>query len=60
MKMWVYEVNELPLRGENEVVEGGFSRGEIRKLHSEECHWKEIRDGIREVGILEMEIYISD
>ena len=31
-----------------------------RKLHSEECHWKEIRDGIRCVGILEMEIYISD
>lgn len=30
-----------------------------RKLHSEEFHWKEIRDGIREVGILEMEIYIS-
>lgn len=30
-----------------------------RKLHSKEFHWKEIRDGIREVGILEMEIYIS-
>ena len=32
----------------------------IRKyveLHSKEKHWKEIRDGIREVGILEMEIY---
>lgn len=26
--------------------------------HSEEHHWKEIRDGIKEVGILEMEIYI--
>lgn len=29
-----------------------------RYWHSEEHHWKEIRDGIREVGILEMEIYI--
>ena len=31
---------------------------EYRKWHSEEYHWKEIRDGIREVGILEMEIYL--
>ena len=31
---------------------------EYRKWHSEEHHWKEIRDGIREVGILEMELYI--
>lgn len=29
-----------------------------RECHSEEHNWKEIRDGIREVGILEMEIYI--
>ena len=29
-----------------------------RKWHSEEYNWKEIRDGIREVGILEMEIYL--
>jgi L-rhamnose mutarotase len=28
------------------------------KWHSEEHHWKEIRDGIRQVGILEMEIYM--
>ena len=28
------------------------------KWHSEEFNWKEIRDGIRQVGILEMEIYI--
>ena len=27
-------------------------------LHSKEGHWEEIRNGIREVGILEMEIYI--
>lgn len=30
---------------------------EYERLHSPECSWKEIRDGIREVGILEMEIY---
>ena len=29
-----------------------------RKWQSEEYSWKEVRDGIREVGILEMEIYI--
>ena len=29
-----------------------------RYWHSEEHHWQEIRDGIRAVGILEMEIYI--
>lgn len=33
---------------------------EYRKWHSEEFHWLEIRDGIRSVGILEMEIYIRD
>lgn len=31
---------------------------EYRRRHSEGVAWKEIRDGIREVGILEMEIYI--
>ena len=31
---------------------------QYRKWHSEEHHWKEIRDGIRLVGILEMEIYM--
>ncbi len=33
---------------------------QYRELHSPEKHWKEIRDGIREVGILRMDIYISD
>ena len=33
---------------------------EYRKWHSEPYHWREIRDGIRSVGILEMEIYIRD
>lgn len=31
---------------------------EYRKHHSETEHWAEIREGIRKVGILEMEIYI--
>lgn len=30
---------------------------EYERLHSPEHSWQEIRDGIREVGILEMEIY---
>lgn len=32
---------------------------EYRRLHSPQGSWPEIRQGIREVGILEMEIYIS-
>ena len=32
---------------------------EYRKIHSKEKAWPEIRAGIRSVGILEMEIYIS-
>ena len=31
---------------------------EYRKWHSEEYHWHEICEGIKAVGILEMEIYI--
>jgi len=31
---------------------------EYRKWHSEEYSWKEVRDGIRQVGIQEMEIYL--
>ena len=33
---------------------------EYRRLHSEEFQWREIREGIRAVGILEMEIYLLD
>ena len=33
---------------------------EYRKWHSEEYNWPEIREGIRQVGIREMEIYIRD
>lgn len=31
---------------------------EYRRRHSEAESWKEIRDGIREVGILDMQIFI--
>ena len=31
---------------------------EYRRLHSKEGHWPEIVKGIREVGILEMDLYI--
>ena len=33
---------------------------QYRYWHSEAHHWQEIRDGIRAVGILEMEIYMLD
>jgi L-rhamnose mutarotase len=34
------------------------ARMEYIKWHSKEYSWKEVREGIKEVGILEMEIYI--
>lgn len=34
------------------------AREQYIKYHSKEYNWKEIREGIKEVGILEMEIYI--
>ena len=45
-------VQTLDLRDDPEMIK------EYRKWHSEEFHWKEICDGIKAVGILEMEIYI--
>lgn len=45
-------VQTLDLRDDPEMIR------EYRKWHSEEHHWKEIREGIKAVGILEMEIYI--
>ena len=42
----------LDLKENPELIE------KYRYLHSREGSWKEIRDGIRQVGILEMEIYI--
>ena len=45
-------VQFLELSSDDEAIR------EYRKWHSKEYQWKEVRDGIREVGILEMEIYI--
>ncbi|MBO4672920.1 MAG: L-rhamnose mutarotase [Bacteroidaceae bacterium] len=45
-------VQTLDLRDDPEMIR------EYRKWHSEEYQWKEIREGIRAVGILEMELYI--
>lgn len=42
----------LSLRDNPELI------AEYRKRHDKEHAWPEIRQGIREVGILEMEIYI--
>ena len=47
-------VQTLTLRSDEEA------RREYIKWHSQEYNWKEVREGIREVGILEMEIYILD
>lgn len=43
----------LSLKDNPELIE------EYRRIHSEAEAWPEIREGIRSVGILEMEIYIS-
>ena len=45
-------VQTLDLRDDPDMIR------EYRKWHSKEFHWKEVRDGIRALGILEMEIYI--
>ena len=41
-----------------EISEDPELVAQYRKWHSEDFNWKEVRDGIRAVGILEMEIYI--
>lgn len=45
-------VQTLELRDDPEMI------AKYRELHSQASSWKEVRDGIREVGILEMELYI--
>ena len=45
-------VQTLTLKSDEEA------RREYIKWHSQEYNWKEVREGIRQVGILEMEIYI--
>lgn len=42
----------LDLKDDPELIE------EYKKRHSQEGHWPEINEGIRSVGILEMEIYL--
>ena len=42
----------LELRDNPELIK------EYRRRHSREHAWREILDGIRQVGILEMELYI--
>ena len=44
----------LDLKDDPELI------AEYKKRHSESEHWAVIREGIRKVGILEMEIYIID
>ena len=41
-----------------EISEDPEMVAQYHKWHSEAYSWKEVREGIREVGILEMEIYI--
>jgi L-rhamnose mutarotase len=41
-----------------EISEDPELVAQYRKWHSQEYSWQEVRDGIRAVGILEMEIYI--
>ncbi|NDW19651.1 L-rhamnose mutarotase [Dysgonomonas sp. 216] len=43
----------LDLKDDKELIE------EYVKRHSQTEHWKEIREGIRSVGILEMEIFLQ-
>lgn len=45
-------VQTLDLRNDPAMI------AEYRKWHSQEYAWREIREGIRQVGILEMELYI--
>ncbi len=45
-------VQTLSLRDNPELIR------EYRRLHSPEAFWREIGEGIRQAGVLEMEIYI--
>lgn len=45
-------VQTMDLKDEPELI------ARYRKAHSREESWPEIREGIRQVGILEMEVYI--
>ena len=41
-----------------EITDDPELMAQYRYWHSEEHHWQEIREGIRAVGILEMELYM--
>jgi L-rhamnose mutarotase len=41
-----------------EITDDPELLAQYRYWHSEEHHWREIREGIRAVGILEMELYM--
>lgn len=45
-------VQTMELKDDDKLIK------KYREAHDSEHSWKEIRDGIRQVGILEMEIYI--
>ena len=45
-------VQTMELRDEPALI------ARYRRAHSREESWKEVRDGIRQVGILEMEVYL--
>jgi L-rhamnose mutarotase len=45
-------VQTMELRDDPQLI------AEYRRRHSQQEAWKEVLDGIRQVGILEMEIYI--
>ncbi|MBP3756067.1 MAG: L-rhamnose mutarotase [Prevotella sp.] len=47
-------VQTMDLKDEPQLI------ARYRQAHSREQAWQEILDGIRQVGILEMEIYIKD
>ena len=43
-----------------EIKDNPELMAQYRYWHSEAHHWQEIREGIKAVGILEMEIYMHD
>ena len=57
MKRYGYPVKRycqtMDLKDDPELI------AKYRECHSKEKSWREIREGIRSVGILEMEIYIE-
>jgi len=42
-----------------ELVDDADLIKEYVRAHNKDSHWKEIREGLREIGILEMEMYLQ-